>query len=328
MEIEEFTPDDSAVVAECVAVQNAAEQVDSPWVHPTTVSGYTGILRYGWDGEAPRCFVIRDGGRTVGHASYWTSEWDNTDLAWCDVTVAPASRRAGAGSALLVHLVELARSEGRTKVGTDGWEAPSTRSFAEAHGFEKKSQGINRRQYLADVEPGIVEKLHDEAVGLATGYDLVRIETPTPDAMMDEVAVMTAAINDAPLDDLDIEDEVFPPERIRAFERVCLARGHRLYRLAARHRATGELVGQTVVTVEGERPSIGHQNDTSVVRGHRGHRLGLLLKTGMLQWLAEAEPQLETLDTWNAESNEHMIGVNELLGYRALGRGLQFQRRL
>jgi hypothetical protein len=48
----------------------------------------------------------------------------------------------------------------------------------------------------------------------------------------------------------------------------------------------------------------------------------------MLLWLAEAEPQLATIDTWNAESNDHMIEVNEQLGYRPMGRGLQFQRTI
>jgi GNAT superfamily N-acetyltransferase len=328
MEIEELTASDAAVIAECVEVQNAAEQVDSPWVHPTTVTMFAGIIRHGWDGEAPRCFVARHDGRVVGYASYWTSEWDNTDLAWVDVTVRPESRRTGVGSALLHHLSELARSEGRTKIGGDGWDAPSTYAFAAARGFEKKSQAINRRQFLAEVEPGIVEKLYDEAAGIATGYELMRIAGPTPDELMEQVAVMTAAINDAPLDDLDIEDEVFPPERIRGYERACLARGLRLYRLVARNRDSGELAGQTIVAVEEQRPTIGHQHDTSVVREHRGHRLGLLLKAGMLLWLADAEPQLETVDTWNAESNDHMISVNEALGYRILGRGLQFQRRL
>ncbi len=96
----------------------------------------------------------------------------------------------------------------------------------------------------------------------------------------------------------------------------------------AQHRGTGELAGHTIVAVEQERPTIGHQHDTSVVREHRGRRLGLLLKAGMLRWLSETEPQLESLDTWNAESNDHMIDVNERLGYRVLGRGVQFQRRL
>jgi hypothetical protein len=48
----------------------------------------------------------------------------------------------------------------------------------------------------------------------------------------------------------------------------------------------------------------------------------------MVRWLAEEEPQLETIDTWNAESNDHMIFVNELLGYRIMGRALEFQRRI
>ncbi len=36
----------------------------------------------------------------------------------------------------------------------------------------------------------------------------------------------------------------------------------------------------------------------------------------MVAWLAEVEPQLAELTTWNAASNAHMIEVNELLGYR------------
>ena len=71
-----------------------------------------------------------------------------------------------------------------------------------------------------------------------------------------------------------------------------------------------------------------HQHDTSVLREHRGHRLGLLLKAEMMRWLAEQEPQIAAIDTWNAETNDHMIAVNERLGYRVMGRELAFQRRL
>ena len=64
------------------------------------------------------------------------------------------------------------------------------------------------------------------------------------------------------------------------------------------------------------------------MKAHRGHRLGLLLKSDMNLWLRETQPQLETIDTWNAESNDHMIGVNELLGYRIMGRALEFQKTI
>jgi RimJ/RimL family protein N-acetyltransferase len=136
---------------------------------------------------------------------------------------------------------------------------------------------------------------------------------------------MTAAINDAPTDDIDWEDEVFSPERLRDFERSLAEHGRRVYRLAARHRATGDLAGQTIVAVDTELPWLGHQLDTSVLREHRGHRLGLLLKGTMLHWLAEEEPQLLEIDTWNAASNDHMIAVNEALGYRVVGTATGFQ---
>jgi hypothetical protein len=56
-----------------------------------------------------------------------------------------------------------------------------------------------------------------------------------------------------------------------------------------------------------------------VTRKHRGHRLGLLVKVAMMDWLATAEPRVERIATWNARSNAHMIAVNESLGYTILG---------
>jgi RimJ/RimL family protein N-acetyltransferase len=55
-----------------------------------------------------------------------------------------------------------------------------------------------------------------------------------------------------------------------------------------------------------------------VTRPHRGHRLGLLVKTAMLDWLADAEPRLERIVTGNAAVNQHMIAINEQLGYELL----------
>jgi hypothetical protein len=83
-----------------------------------------------------------------------------------------------------------------------------------------------------------------------------------------------------------------------------------------------------VVAVSRDQPGWGSQHDTSVVRAHRGRRLGLLLKADMLRWLRDDEPGLVSLTTWNAESNDRMIGVNEILGYVVLGRVKVYQRAL
>lgn len=326
MEITEFAPDDEAAVRRYVEVANAVRAADSPWVHPLTLHGATGKLRHHWDGEPPVPFLATEDGTPVGVAEWHVSFYDNLHLAWLTVEVHPEHRRRGHGTALFDALVDRTRSAGRTLLGADAWESDATRAFAARHKLELKSVEVNRRQLLADVDPVLVDRLHDGAAASAAAYELVRCPPRTPDDQLDAMAEMVASINDAPLDDLDLEDEVFTADRVRAYEHAYAERGYLLHRLVARHRETGELAGQTAVAVDLERPHLAQQHDTSVVRAHRGHRLGMLLKAGMLQWLREEQPQVVSIDTWNAASNRFMIGVNEELGYRVLGTALAFQR--
>ncbi len=326
MEITRFGPDDAAEVAAYVDLGNAVNGHDSPWEFPLTVQLTAARFRHGWDGEPSVPYLARVDGTVVGACSISTSERDNLHLAWTGLAVHPDHRRRGHGSALVEFLLEQVRALGRTSVGIDAWEGDAALAFAARHGFERKAQAINRRQRFSDVDWAELAKRRAEAERAASGYVLERWTFPTPDDRLDDLARMASAINDAPTDDLDIEDEVFSAERMRAYEDAMAGFGHRMYRVVAREVATGELAGQTVIGVEGERPQYGHQHDTSVVRAHRGHRLGLLVKAEMLDWLREAEPELAEVDTWNAESNDHMIGVNEMLGYRVMGRELQFQR--
>ncbi|MBD8869353.1 GNAT family N-acetyltransferase [Nocardioides sp. MJB4] len=293
---------------------------------PMTPTEAAGWLRHGWDGEPPLGFLGYADGTPVGYAEYSTSTWDNLHLAWLWIGVHPDRRRRGHGTELLCAMEERARSEGRTSIGVDGWDTAPCEPFAAAHGLVRRSAEVVRRQVMAEVDWARVESLHAEAAAAAADYELVRRTGATPDEDLAALAEITAAINDAPTDDLDIEDEVFPPARVRDYETAMIGQGRVLHRVLARHRGTGAPAGHTVVVVEGERPHLGEQHDTAVARDHRGHRLGLLLKTEMLLWLREVEPRLEQFDTWNAESNAHMVAVNELLGYRVVGRMLDFQR--
>lgn len=328
MDSTQVTWSDEDGVRRFAAVREAVRAVDEPWSHPILASQTAGHLRYGWDGEPAVPFLVTVDGDDVATAQYETSTYDNQHLAWLSVDVHPDHRRRGHGDAVLAFLLDRARSEGRTSVGGNSWDAAAPRAWATRHGFECKSVEVNRRQYLAKVDREELERLHEDALAHAADYELVRREGATPAEELPALAELTAAINDAPIDDLDIEDEVFPPERVAAYENAQLGKGDRLFRVYARHRVTGEPAGQTVVAVEGLRPHYAHQHDTSVARAHRGHRLGVLLKTEMLRWLAEAQPQIECIDTWNAESNDHMINVNEALGYEVIGRALAWQRPL
>ena len=326
MHITELSADDASHVDGIVALRNAVREHEAPWTFPATATSVQGAMRHGWDLEPGRWFGGFADGRVAAVGIVNTSEWDNLDLAWLDLTVHPDFRGRGHGSAMYEHIERVAAGMGRTKLGIDAWDGSTGIVFAERRGYTVASRAINRRQHLDEVPLERIRALHAEAAAAASAYELVRIVGRTGEELLGDVSVMSAAINDAPLDDLEMEDEVYPPQRIRDYETAVERRGERLYRLLARHRETGELAGHTVVAVDGERPEIGHQHDTSVVRSHRGHRLGLLLKSGMNLWLAETEPQLRTVDTWNAESNDHMIGVNEALGYRWMARGVAFQK--
>jgi GNAT superfamily N-acetyltransferase len=328
MDIQQFGWEDADRLQQYVEVVNTARAVDSPWVHPATLRSEEGRFRYGWDGEVEAPYVGLEGGVPVAVGRIATTEYDNLHLAWVGVQVHADHRRRGHGTAMLDALVEETKARGRTSMGIDGWDDVNAKGFAARHGFEPKSTAIQRRQFPAELDWAEIERLHEEASAAAAGYDLVRREGRTPDDELEELAVMASAINDAPTDDLDIEDEVFSADRMRAYESAQLDRGHRMFRTFARHHDTGELVGHTVVVVDGERPQYAEQHDTSVVAAHRGHRLGLLLKSDMNLWLRDEQPQVTEISTWNAESNDFMIGVNEAIGYRIVGRELEFQKTL
>jgi len=327
MELRQFGPDDASAIRDCVHLRNAVSTHDAPWEHPVTETQLVGKYRFGWDLEPPVPCLASVDGVVVGCGSYSVSQHDNLHLAWLGVEIHPDHRRQGHGSSLLGALVERVRALGRTTVGIACWDLEAPRSFAKRHGFAQASIEIARRQLLAEVDWDIVERRHTDALAHAADYELVRRTGRTPDGELPALAALTAAINDRPIDGLDMEDEVFTPQRIRDYETAQLSRSETgFHRLIARHRGTGELAGQTIVVVEPDRPHLAEQHDTSVVRSHRGHRLGLLLKAEMMLWLREIQPQLESIDTWNAESNDAMIGVNDVLGYRIVGRALDFQK--
>lgn len=326
MDVRRFDADDRGALAAWVAVHNAAEAVDAPWQPPLTPHRAEGDIRYGWDGEPDVPFLGCVDGEPVAAAWVAASDYDNLDAAWFQVRVRPDRRRQGIGTAMLRAMEQHVRDLGRGVVGSFGWVGSPAHDFLTTRGYEPRAREAQRRQVLAEVDWDGIAVLHEEARGHAADYELVRRIGESPQAELAAVATVTASINDAPTDDLVWEDEAFPTERVAAYERVQRDRGDLLHRLLARHRTTGELVGHTVVVVDGEQPHLGDQHDTAVTPAHRGHRLGLLLKTGMNLWLREAQPQLERIDTWNAASNRHMLAVNDAMGYRVVGEHVLFQR--
>ncbi|TAL24479.1 MAG: hypothetical protein EPN99_02770 [Frankiales bacterium] len=84
----------------------------------------------------------------------------------------------------------------------------------------------------------------------------------------------------------------------------------------------------TTVGIPLAAPERVYQWDTLVLKEHRGHRLGTLVKLACLQRVAEEVPQARVISTWNAAENAPMIRVNDALGARVNGQLVNWQKRL
>jgi GNAT superfamily N-acetyltransferase len=320
---------DPADVTGAVAVLNASNALDAPHLLSYTASMFAAEMSLGWDGDPPEAAVLRDDRRrVVGALTVLLPRWDNRHLAFVDVVVDPAVRRQGLGRLLFAAAVARARDEGRAVVIVQPWDQPHAAGFAAAVGLVRVSEATQQRLDVWTLDRSALDPVRVEVEERAGAYEALRVPGNAPQNLVPGLLRVIESINDAPVDDMDLQHEVSTEDRLRAFEAGQLARGRRLYRVVVRHCASGELAGHTLVGVDAEHPWCGWQLDTSVLAGHRGHRLGLLLKVEMLDWLAEVEPQLRTLDTWNAASNAHMVAVNERIGFRPMASDVAWQLRL
>ncbi len=320
---------DAATAEELAALRNRAAAVDAPHMPPETGEPLRLRMLHGWDGEGTeRVLVSRDDdGGLLGYAELEMPERENRGLIWFTLVVDPPHRRRGVGSALLDTIAEVAGEVGRPLLMAGTWHGTPGVPFLNRHGFEQASIAAQRRLYPEQLPRPGDDDLLASARKASVDYETVRIAGPLPEEMVPAMLPMVEQINDAPLDDLELEDDVFSVDRLRAYDAAQLALGQRVYRVIALDRDGGP-AAHTVVAVDGHRPYHGEQHDTTVRREHRGHRLGLRLKLEMLEWLREVEPQLAQVDTWNQESNSHMIAVNDLIGCTVVGREVELQRHV
>ena len=247
-------------------------------------------------------------------------------LAFCSVH--PDQQGRGLGRALLEAQVEQTHTNGRTLLLTFTMRDTPAQKLLLEYGFEIGQATAQRRLMPKDIDYSVIQGLADEAGKHASDYEMVRLDGAAPEELLPELVSLFESINDAPLDDIDLTPDAFPVERIRRYEAAMAARGQRVYRMMVRHKPSGDWAGHTILCVDTLRPGVAMQEDTTVVDAHRGHRLGMWLKASMLLWMHEEQPDLATIDTWNAESNDHMIAVNERLGCFVNARGTALQLHL
>jgi hypothetical protein len=202
----------------------------------------------------------------------------------------------------------------------DGGSAPGP-AFATGLGATRALDEIRRTLDLHDLDETRLDALEAEARSRSAGYETQSWIGPTPEYLVDDHAQLMGRMSvDAPMGDLDWEPEAWDADRIREQERLTAEQRRTRLMTAVRHQKSGRLVAFSSMGVSQLQADPAYQWDTIVLREHRGHRLGMLAKVVNTRLLLKEVPEARRIVTWNAESNSHMVAINDVLGFRPVER--------
>jgi RimJ/RimL family protein N-acetyltransferase len=300
----------------CYAATRAALAVDDPDGPPMSAQRLREVLTDNRGTERKEVWFASGAGGDADVLGWYRlklPDRENRGHGMLRLVVHPAHRRRGVGTELLRHAAGRAARDGRSYLGAETLQGTAGEAFAAHAGARAGVLEARRVLGVAALPAGKVASLRASATTAAAGYSLVTWTGRTPDEHVDGLAYVAEAMNDAPS---DYEAERWDAQRVREeVDARIEASAHRVYTVVAIHNATGQLAALTAVEVDPEFPDWGFQEGTMVARPHRGHRLGMLVKTAMLDWLATAEPALRRIETGNAAGNKYMIAINEELGF-------------
>lgn len=277
--------------------------------------------------------VVLDG-RAVGRLGLDLPDEGESVLAFALIELLPHVWGQGIGTAGLTLLERVARENGRSVLQT--WaehpDAPGERlpaptgfgsvpaadpgvRFARRHGFSLEQIERNSAFDLRGTFEA-VERLLREARAASADYHLVHWFAPTPPEFIDGYAWMKSRmVTDAPAADLQFDEEKWDAARVAEHDARYTSSGRTLHVVAAQHSETGELCAFNELAIGRDKTEASHQEDTLVLKQHRGHKLGLLVKCENLMAWRDIAPESPRVLTYNAEENRPMLDINEAIGF-------------
>lgn len=318
MEIRDLDVHDDARLREWWEVEQAAHRHDRDQPLLRSFAALTTTVATPSPHRRPEPLAALEGDRVVGVADLVHPVGDNEHLSELEITVHPDRRRRGIGRALHEAATERRRAAGRTsalgEVHTplDGPASPGL-AFARAHGYDD----VHREHHLVMGVPadrGHVARLGSSA---PDGYDVVTWQGACPEELLDAYVDMRNRMNaDAPLGDVDWTPPTMDRDRVRLSEER-VARSYDSVVAVARRRSDGVLGGYSLTYLAHDTDEA-LQDDTLVMPGHRGRRLGLALKLATLSVVQRDHPDRTSYHTWTDPENHAMYRTNTRFGYRAV----------
>ena len=278
-------------------------------------------------------WVIVEDGAIIGRAGIDLPQENESKVAFWLIELLRETWGRGVGSAAYELLERVARENGRTVL--QAWAehpaAPGPRlapptgfgdipddhaaRFFQHHGYTLEQ--VERNSAFDLRAPfDTVERLLAEAQAASSDYRVVQWFAPTPPEYAEGYAWMKSRmVTDAPSAELEFDEEKWDAARIAEHDSKYTDSGRTLQVTAAQHIATGELCAFNELVVGKDRTEASHQEDTLVLKEHRGHKLGTLVKcAGLLSW-RDIAPDSPRVITYNAEENRPMLDINEAIGF-------------
>ncbi len=327
--------DDDALTA-WHATYHASASFERPYSTPRVLEEMRAELRADNPGERALAYSGSVDGRFAVVGAMYLPLKDNLQQAYLEVNTLPELRNRGYGSQMLELLTQVARQHDRSILATEAsypYDGPPDGAghlyveFLRHRGFDFGLGDVQRVLGLP-VPESLLQQLMAEAEPHHRDYELRMFKGPVPEDIIDSFGDLVGSlIVEAPRGEMELEAEVMDRERIRADEKLFEASGRTKYTTVAESH-DGALVAYTDLVVPEFDPGRVFQWGTLVRSEHRGHRLGQAVKAQNLLWLQRERPDLRTLRTYNAEINEHMVRVNDALGFRPVERLGEFQKKL
>jgi RimJ/RimL family protein N-acetyltransferase len=303
-------------LAACHQISVSGHAEDDPNVPEITWRRFQAWWRYGFASEPIETWLATDDDeQPVGCYLLWLPERENRQNAFITLSVARARRRQGFGSALVGHAAGRAERAGRTLLMSDTRIGAAGTAFAQACGARAGMKEVRRILGVDADLAALVVGLRASAEQHAACYSLRSWSGMTPDDLLEQASALYNAMEDAPHDP-SFEPLRWDTDRLRREELQDIEAGMRSHSVVALANDSGQMAALTRVYVDPDQDDWAYQGVTAVTSAHRGHRLGMLVKTAMLQRLSELEPRITAVETGNAASNQYMIAVNQQLGFR------------
>lgn len=334
-------PTDAASVDAVLDLCNTARKLDIPGFQPICPHRFRAGLTYAPAHQRSEHLVARHAGEAVGYLALALPQQNNLDNATLELVVHPAHRRRGIGTQLYRWAQQRLRQLGRKRLigltvaplaGPAGRNRPAEPTgpgsgFAAALGATAALTDLRSLLDLADPAGEHARAELAQLVDRASAdYRLVTWRDRTPPELLSDAAYLAGRVGtDAPSGELAREPDRVDLARVRQNEDGLTASRTHTYLAGAVHRASGRMVGLTMLARQHTVRDHGSQWITIVDPDHRGHRLGWFVKLGNLQHIRTHEPELRLISTWNAESNHHMIRINRAMGFRPVDQWINWQ---